>query len=93
MSPREELGEIIDALARQVALVEAAVAELAPGTPVHGALCFVDADLPPVGTLSLNGFPLLYPKRLAKRINRDGPLEPSRVRSLARDLAARFAPA
>lgn len=85
--------KLIDGLAKQVALVETVVAELAPDTPVHGALCFVEADLPLVGSLSFNGYPLLYPKRLAKRINRDGPLEPSRVRSLARDLAARFAPA
>ena len=45
-----------------------------PETPVRGALCFVDADLPRRGTLSFNGYPLLHVKPLAKRINADGPL-------------------
>ena len=60
--------KLIDGLAKQVALVEAMAAELAPGVAVRGALCFVDADLPLLRTLTSNGYPLLYPKSLAKRI-------------------------
>lgn len=66
------------------------MAEVAPGVPARGALCFVDADLPLLGNLSFNGYPLLYPKRLAKRINRDGPLAAERVREVAATLALRF---
>ena len=32
--------------------------ELAPGVPVRGALCFINADLPLLGKLSFNGYPL-----------------------------------
>jgi hypothetical protein len=34
--------KLVDGLARQVDAVRAAVADLAPGTAVHGALCFVE---------------------------------------------------
>jgi len=82
--------KLVEGLAKQVALVEAVMPEVAPGVPVRGALCFVDADLPLLGNLSFNGYPLLYPKRLAKRINADGPLAAERVRELAKALAGRF---
>jgi hypothetical protein len=83
-------SKLIDGLAKQVALVEAVVLKIAPGVPVHGALCFVDADLPMLGKLSFKGFPLLYPKALAKRINAAGPLDRERVAAVATQLAIRF---
>jgi len=82
--------KLVEGLAQQVALVAAAMAAVAPGVPVHGALCFVDAGLPLIGKLSFKGFPLLYPGRLAKRINAGGPLAEGRVRMVAGDLAQRF---
>jgi hypothetical protein len=82
--------KLVEGLAKQVALIETVMAELAPGVPVRGALCFVDADLPLVGNLSFNGYPLLYPRRLAKRINADGPLAAERVGELAVAVAQRF---
>jgi hypothetical protein len=82
--------KLVEGLAKQVALVESVMRELAPGVPVRGALCFVDADLPLVGNLSFNHFPLLYPKRLAERINRDGPLAGDGVLEVAAMLAQRF---
>jgi hypothetical protein len=82
--------KLVEGLAKQVGLVEAVMRELAPDIPVRGALCFVDADLPLVGNLSFDGYPLLYPKRLAKRINGDGPLAPERARELAAALSQRF---
>lgn len=83
-------SKLVDGLAKQVTLVEAAVLEIAPDVPVHGALCFVDADLPMLGRLSFKGFPLLYPKSLAKRINAAGPLDRERVHAVATELAIRF---
>jgi len=83
-------SKLIEGLAKQVALVKAVMAEVAPDVPVHGALCFVDSDLPAFGTLTFKSFPLLYPKRLAKRINAGGPLAADQARSLATELALRF---
>jgi Nuclease-related domain len=85
--------KLVEGLAKQVAAVEAAVAELAPGTPVHGAFCFVDGELPLVGTPEIKGFPLLHRRLLAKRLNADGPLDSAAVSALVAALADRFPPA
>jgi hypothetical protein len=68
---------LIDGLDRQVVLVRTAMEQIAPETPTRGALCLVDTDLPLMRTLTLSGYPLLHPKRLAKEINRAGPIDPS----------------
>lgn len=83
-------SKLTEGLAKQVALVEEAMRRVGPGVPVRGALCFVDADLPLVGKLTFAGFPLLYAKRLAKRINAKGPLVAELVPVVAGDLARRF---
>ena len=79
--------KLIDGLAAQVAVVEATVR---PSTPVRGALCFVDTDLPLLGNPSFNGYPLLYVRGLAKRLNADGPLATDEVRRVAGELARLF---
>lgn len=84
---------LADGVAKQVALVEAVVQEAGSDAPARGALCFVDADLPMIGGRSFGGYPLLYPKGLARRINRDGPLAAERVWDVAAELARRFPPA
>lgn len=81
---------LIDGLAKQVALVEALLAEGAAGVAVRGALCVVDADLPLLGELSFRGYPLLYPRPLARRLNRPGPLAAEQIRRVAAVLATRF---
>lgn len=83
-------SKLADGLAKQVALVEAAMLQIASGVPVHGALCFVDADLPMLEKLTFRGFPLLYAKSLAKRINATGPLDRERVPVVAGELAIHF---
>jgi hypothetical protein len=85
--------KLADGLATQVALVQAALQETAADVPVHGAMCFIDADLPLVGTLKLNGFALLYRKALARRLNANGPLGRETAQSIATQLAERFPPA
>lgn len=82
--------KLVDGLAKQVALVTEVVASIAPGVPVHGALCIVDADLPLLGTTTFRGFPLLHPRPLAKRINRGETVPVDRVRPTAVALAERF---
>lgn len=64
--------KLVEGVGRQVGLVRVVVAEVAPTMPVHGALCFVEGDLPVFGTLQLDGCLVLGPKRLAKRINAGG---------------------
>ena len=92
--------KLIDGLDRQVAHVEAALALVAAEVPVHGCLCFVapegllaDVGLPLLRTLKINGYPLYYPKRLAKRLNRDGPITPHRAQRLQAELDRRLPPA
>lgn len=86
-------SKLVDGLSRQVELVRGTVAELGADVPIQGALCFVEADLPVLSKLSFAGFPLLYPKALAKRINADGPVASDRVKALAEQLGVRFPPA
>jgi nuclease-like protein len=89
--------KLVDGLAKQVASVEAALADLAPEVPVHGCFCFVapegflaDSGLPMLRTLEINGYRLFYLRRLAKRLNSSGPLTPARAHDLHAALAGRF---
>jgi hypothetical protein len=92
--------KLIDGLDKQVAHVRAALADVAEDVPVHGCLCFVapegflaDSGLPVVRTLKINGYPLYYPKRLARRLNQRGPLTAERAKKLQAELDRRLAPA
>jgi hypothetical protein len=89
--------KLIDGLEKQVAHVKAALADLAEDVPVHGCLCFVapegflaDVRLPVLRTLKINGYPLYYPKRLAKRLNRDGPITVDQAQKLQTELDRRL---
>lgn len=86
-------AKLVAGLAGQVALVAETVARTAPGTPVHGCFCFVDADLPLLGTPSIAGFPVLHRRALARRLNADGPLSRDAIAQIARELAHVFGPA
>jgi hypothetical protein len=83
-------SKLATGLAHQVDLVRAVLADERLSVPLHGALCFVDADLPLLGTLKFAGFPLLYPKALARRLNDDGPMGAETVDLVATRLAKRF---
>ena len=83
-------SKLVDGLAKQVTLVQTVVAALEPSVLVRGALCFVDADLPLLGNLSFNGYPLLYPRQLARRLNTRGPLSREGALVLAAQLGERF---
>jgi hypothetical protein len=58
--------------------------------PIHGAMAFVDADLPLLGRLNFSGYALLYPRQLAKRLNQSGPVAIERIPQLAQRLAISF---
>lgn len=82
--------KLVDGLARQVELVHAKLVEISPEIPIHGALCFINTELPTLGTLTIKGFSLLYPRRLAKRINAPGRLTAETIEAVRSTLAAAF---
>lgn len=87
--------KLVDGLARQADAVREAVAAAAPGTPVQACLCFVGgkAEMPLLRKLSIDGYPLLYPRRLAKWLNRPGDLDAEAMHALAEVLARALPPA
>lgn len=58
--------KLIDGVLKQVDLVR----EVVDDVPVHGALCFVEADWPLIGgAFSTRGVQVVWPKRLAKLLS------------------------
>jgi hypothetical protein len=89
--------KLVEGLGKQVAVVRAVLVEVAPDVPVRGCLCFLapegfmaDSGLPVLRTLKINGYPLYYPRRLAKRLNRPGPLTSEQARRIQAELAERL---
>ena len=92
--------KLIDGLDRRVAHVKAALADISDDVPVHGCLCFVapegflaDVGLPVLRTLKVDGYPLYYPKRLAKPLNQQGPITADQAQRLQTELDRRLPPA
>lgn len=90
-------AKLVESLARQVDAVRATLAEIAPDTPVHGCFCFINpagplaaSDLPWLRTLSIDGYALFYPRKLAKSLNRPGPLDEAKATRIAHELTTRF---
>lgn len=80
--------------------MQTALSHVGPAVPVRACLCFVapqgfmaDSGLPVLRTLKVNGYPLYYPRRLAKRLNRRGSLTAEQARVIRAELATRFPPA
>jgi hypothetical protein len=86
---RDKTG-LVDSLAKQVDLVSAAIADVDSLVPVHGCFCFVDSELPVLGTPSIHGFTIFGRKGLAKQLNASGALPADRTATLAAALAERF---
>lgn len=89
--------KLIDGLAGQVERVKAALAEGDPDLSVHGCLCFVapegflaDVGLPVIRTLKVSGYSLYYAKRLAKRLNKPGPITADEAQRLHSELDRRL---
>ncbi len=81
--------KLIDGLDRQVHAVRGALtASGHPDVWVQGVLCFTTADLPLLGTPKMRGHLLIHRRALAKRINKQGPLQPPTIDAIARTLAA-----
>lgn len=77
--------KVVDGLLKQVEVVRAVVGD---GVPVHGLLCFVEADWPLIGgSFSTRGVEVLWPKRLVSKLQSTGPLGTDRTGQLHRRLA------
>jgi hypothetical protein len=85
---------------RQVAHVRAALANVGEDASVEGCLCFVapegffaDVGLPVLRPLKINGYPLHHPKRLAQRLNQQGPITAEQAQRRQAELDRRPPPA
>ncbi len=84
----------LDGLDRQTqAVSDAITAGGLPPTPVLGALCFTDADLPLLRTAKARGHLLLYRKALTKRLVAPGSRDSTSVTELAAAIATVLRPA
>ncbi len=91
---------LIHGLDKQVGIVKTALSAVGGEVPVLGCLCFLtpegllaDSGLPVLRTLRVEGYPLYYPRRLAKRLNQDGPVSAERAERIHRSLAEVLTPA
>jgi hypothetical protein len=76
----------------QVEVVRTALAASGePEVPVHGVLCFVDADWPLFGgSFVIDAVSVLWPRKLADALTAPGDLGPERVDRMHRALAGAF---
>jgi len=89
--------KLVDGLRRQVGAVRDGLSLKEQDVQVHGCFCFMNPEgqaggsgLPLVRTLSIDGFPLYYPRRLSKRLNQAGTIGAEQAAVLAEALVERF---
>lgn len=88
--PRQELlfvggrdrTKLVEGTRKQLGLVQAALSDQ-PDVPVHGVLCFVDADWPLIGgSFTVQGVAVTWPKKLRTALAEPGPLDADRIAEL-----------
>lgn len=83
--------KLVDGVLNQVDVVRGLVGD---DLPVHGVLCFVEADWPLFGgSFTTRGVEALWPKRLYPKLKADGPLLTQTVAEVHRRLASSLPPA
>lgn len=88
---RRDQTKLLNGLGGQVEAVHGAMGTIAPAVPIQACLCFVGgAEMPLWRKLSVDGYPLVYPRRLAKLLNQPGELGPEQMQSVAEGLAREF---
>jgi hypothetical protein len=79
---------LIPAVVRQMARIGEIVGT---AMPVHGVLCFTEAEWRPLGRpFAIDHVTVTSERRLARSLRRPGPLDPIDLRALATELAAAF---
>ena len=82
---------LVDGVLKQVAIVRQ---HLDDSVPVHGVLCFVEADWPLIGgSFTTREVEALWPKKLYPKLRTDGPIDDTSIATLHRSLAEAFMPA
>ena len=77
--------KVVDGVLKQVDVVRGIVGD---EVPVHGVLCFVEADWPLIGgSFTTRGVEALRPKKLYPKLKADGPLTVDAIADLHRKLA------
>lgn len=83
---RRDQTKLVDGVLRQIEVVRAVAGD---DVPLHGALCFVDADWPLIGgRFTTRGVEVIWPKKLPDLLGARGPLDPTAIASIHRTLAA-----
>jgi hypothetical protein len=83
--------KLADGVLHQVDIVRAVIGD---DVPVHGVLCFVEADWPLIGgSFAIRGVEALWPKKLYSKLQADGPLEIQTLDEIHQNLAAALPPA
>ena len=83
--------KVVDGVLKQVEVVRTVTGD---DVPVHGVLCFVEADWPLVGgSFSTRGVEALWPKKLYSKLSADGPRGTTDVDAIHRQLASSLPPA
>jgi hypothetical protein len=86
--------KLLDGLDRQVGAVRQVLSGIdSTDIPIHGVVCFTNADLPWLRTARMRGHLLMYGRALARKLNSGGPLTQATVDSLTQTLAAALPPA
>ncbi len=83
---------LVDGVHKQVGLVRSALdAATLTDAPVHGALCFIEADWPLIGgSFVIADVAVVWPKKLAERLVAPGPMSEAEVEGIHRALAQAF---
>lgn len=82
--------KLVDGVLGQVDAVGNVVGE---DVPVHAVLCFVEADWPLLGgAFTTRGVAVVWPRRLYRDLQADGPLSSDTIDSIHRILASAFTP-
>ena len=88
---RRDCTKLVDGVLGQVDVVRTVVGDQ---IPVHGVLCFVDADWPLLGgAFTTRDVQVLWPKRLQSTLTSPGDLDAHAIKQVHRQLASALPPA
>jgi len=88
-------NKLVDGARKQVRLVKSALEEAGfEGIPVHGMLCFIEADWPLFGgAFMIDDVHVLWPKKATEYLVKSGSVDDPTARQIHRRLASLFPPA